>query len=271
MPNPTQPITVSIMGGLGKMGQATVKAVLEAPDMTLTHVVARQHVGQDVGTVLWGKACGVPIVPTLQAAVPHAQVCVHFTHPSTVYTEAQTLVAMGISPVIGTTGLTNAEQTALHNQLMTAQLGGLLVPNFSIGAVLLMQFAQQAARHFNHAEIIEIHHNRKADAPSGTAIKTAQLMATQQTTPFGQDNTPDEVELMPGARGAKGAGDIRIHSVRLPGMVAHQEVMLTSPGQLLTLRHDSFDRACYMPGVLLAIRHAVNGPKGLTYGLETLL
>jgi 4-hydroxy-tetrahydrodipicolinate reductase len=275
-------IRVAVAGALGKMGQATLKALLEeekayaagqaqvgATPVKLVAALNRSGLGQDAAHVVGYPPCGVTITADWANALPHADVCVEFTQPDGVFERTMAIIAAGVRPVIGTTGLTTEELSTIDSALTAKGLGGLVVPNFSIGAVLLMQMAAQAAKYFAHAEIIEIHHNRKADAPSGTAIKTAQLMVANRPAGFGQDNAP-EVELMPGARGATGAGDIHIHSVRLPGMVAHQEVILTSPGQLLTLRHDSFDRACYMPGVLLAIRHAM-ASTGLTYGLENLL
>jgi 4-hydroxy-tetrahydrodipicolinate reductase len=265
------PIRVVVAGARGKMGLATVKAVLAAPDMALVGALTGNLPAKpvDVSTLVGFPPSGLLLGADWDAVLPQADVCVDFTHPDAVWANTQHMLRHGVRPVLGTTGLTPDQLQQLHTQLSDQQLGGLMVPNFSIGAVLMMRFAQQAARYFEHAEIVEIHHNRKADAPSGTAIKTAELMAQGQPDGFGRDNGP-ETELLPGARGAEGAGGVRIHSVRLPGMVAHQEVMLTSPGQLLTLRHDSFDRACYMPGVLLAIRHAMT-TTGLTYGLETLL
>jgi 4-hydroxy-tetrahydrodipicolinate reductase len=265
------PIKVAIAGARGKMGLATVKAVLAAPDMDLVAALVSQPVAKpvDVATLVGFPPCGIHLQTDWSAALAQADVCVDFTTPDAVWQNAQHMLRHRVRPVIGTTGLQSDQLAKLNQQLTAQNLGGLMVPNFSIGAVLMMRFAEQAAQYFTHAEIVEIHHNRKADAPSGTAIKTAQLMAAAQPNGFGQDNAP-ETELIPGARGATAAGGVRIHSVRLPGMVAHQEVMLTSPGQLLTLRHDSFDRACYMPGVLLAIRYAMQSI-GLTYGLESLI
>lgn len=147
-------------------------------------------------------------------------------------------------------------------------MGGLIIPNFAIGIVLLQQAAIQAAQYFDHVEIIELHHNQKADAPSGTAIKTAQLLGE-----LGKTYNPalvEEQEHLAGARGGLGSENIRIHSVRLPGLIAHQEVLFGAPGQLYTLRHDTSDRACYMPGVLLAIRK-VRQLQTLIYGLEKIL
>jgi 4-hydroxy-tetrahydrodipicolinate reductase len=157
---------------------------------------------------------------------------------------------------------------ALRQQLEQLDLGGMVIPNFAIGAILLMKFAKEAAQYFDHAEIIELHHNRKADAPSGTSIKTAQLMS-ESCAQFGTTNQPEK-ETITGARGATTKAGIHIHSVRLPGLLAHEEVLLGGPGQLLTLRHDSFDRTCFMPGVLLCIKKVVD-LSGLVYGMEEIL
>jgi 4-hydroxy-tetrahydrodipicolinate reductase len=260
---------VVVAGATGKMGRATIQALLQSTGCQLTGALARQQLGQDIATLCGLAPCGITVTDNWTQAMARADVCVDFTHPDGVFDRCLRMIAAGVRPVIGTTGLTPEQLTELDTHLTRQQLGGLVVPNFSIGAVLLMRFAQQAARYFDHAEIVEIHHNQKADAPSGTALKTAAMMASEQPNGFGQDNAP-ETELLPGARGANAPGDIRIHSVRLPGMVAHQAVLLSGPGQLVTLRHDSYDRSCYMPGVLLSVRHAM-ASTGLTYGLESLL
>jgi 4-hydroxy-tetrahydrodipicolinate reductase len=195
-------------------------------------------------------------------------VCVDFTHPDAVFGNAMAMIQAGCRPVIGTTGLSQAQLAELDAALRAKGLGGMVVPNFAIGAVLMMKFAQEAAKYFDHAEIIELHHNKKADAPSGTAIKTAELMRQSQSQ-FGPTNAPEK-ETITGARGAAGPADIHIHSVRLPGYIAHQEVILGGPGQILTIRHDSMDRACFMPGVALACKKVL-GLTGLVYGLEHIL
>jgi 4-hydroxy-tetrahydrodipicolinate reductase len=264
-------IRVGVTGGLGRMGRETVKAVLNAPDLTLVSVIDPKHTGEDVAIPLrLPEPSGVLLTQSLEHGLAGLDVAVEFTRADSVFANAQAIIQAGVRPVIGATGLTPEQMNTLDEQLKAVGLAGLVIPNFAIGAVLMMTFAEKAARYFDHAEIIELHHNQKADAPSGTALKTATLMADAAQQPFGCDNTP-EVELLPGARGATAAGGIRIHSVRLPGLVAHQEVICTSPGQMLTLRHDSFDRACYMPGVLLSIRKVMERSPGLTYGLEHLL
>jgi 4-hydroxy-tetrahydrodipicolinate reductase len=177
-------------------------------------------------------------------------------------------IAYGIRPVVGTTGLSTEQLADLTAFADKASIGCLVIPNFSIGMVLLQQAAIQASQYFDHVEIIELHHNQKADAPSGTAIQTAQMLAE-----LGKTFNPslvNEKEHLAGARGSLAEEGIRIHSVRLPGLIAHQEVLFGAPGQIYTLRHDTSDRACYMPGVLLAIRK-VKQLQTLIYGLEKIL
>jgi len=176
--------------------------------------------------------------------------------------------AVGGVRLVGTTGLSLEQIQDLAEFCDKASMGCIIAPNFSIGMVLLQQAAIQACRYFDHVEIIELHHNQKADAPSGTALKTAQMLAE-----MGKTYNPSpvaETETLPGARGGLAPERIRIHSVRLPGLIAHQEVIFGAPGELYTLRHDTSDRSCYMPGVLLAIRK-VRQLKQLVYGLEKIL
>ncbi len=208
--------------------------------------------------------------PTLALATQERQlgVMVDFTHPNSVYDNIRAAIAYGIRPVVGTTGLSVEQIQDLAEFADKASTGCLIIPNFSIGIVLLQEAAVRASQYFDHVEIIELHHNQKADAPSGTAIQTAQMLAEMGKT----YNPPsvEETEKLPGARGSVADEGIRIHSVRLPGLVAHQEVIFGAPGQIYTLRHDTSDRACYMPGVLLAIRK-VTQLKSLVYGLEKIL
>ena len=195
-------------------------------------------------------------------------VMVDFTHPSSVYDNVRAAIAYGVRPVVGTTGLSDAQLQDLGAFADKASVGCLIIPNFSIGMVLLQQAAIQASKHFDHVEIIELHHDQKADAPSGTALQTAQMLAELGKT----YNPPkvEEKEHLPGARGSVAGENIRVHSVRLPGLIAHQEVLFGAPGQLYTLRHDTSDRACYMPGVLLSIRKILN-LETLIFGLEKIL
>ncbi len=270
------PIPVLVNGATGKMGREVVKAIAQANDMTLLGAVDRNpaHQGQDIGELAGCGALEIPVTsefePMLAMLSQEKQlgVMVDFTHPDSVYNNIRSAIAYGIRPVVGTTGLSPEQIQDLAEFADKASTGCLIIPNFSIGMVLLQQAAIQASQHFDHVEIIELHHNQKADAPSGTALQTAQMLAE-----FGKSFNPPtvhETEKLPGARGSLADADIRIHSVRLPGLIAHQEVIFGAPGQVYTLRHDTSDRACYMPGVLLAIRKVIQ-LKTLVYGLEKLL
>ncbi|WP_235828138.1 4-hydroxy-tetrahydrodipicolinate reductase [Brevibacillus migulae] len=194
-------------------------------------------------------------------------VMVDFTTPHDVYRNMELSLAHGVRPVVGTTGLSAAQLQDLTERFKAAGLGAILAPNFAIGAILCMKFAAMAAKYMPHVEIIELHHDRKLDAPSGTALKTAELIS--QAREHIVQGHPDEKELIPGARGSEYDG-FRIHSVRLPGMVAHQEVLFGAVGQTLSIRHDSISRESFMPGVNMAIK-AVMNLDHLVYGLEHLI
>ncbi|MBW4681097.1 MAG: 4-hydroxy-tetrahydrodipicolinate reductase [Microcoleus vaginatus WJT46-NPBG5] len=270
------PIPVVVNGAAGKMGREVIKAVAEAPDMTLLGAIDRnpEYVGQDAGELAGIEPLEVPITNDLESMLAFAAqqkeigVMVDFTHPKTVYDNVRSAIAYGVKPVVGTTGLSPEKLQNLAEFADKASTGCLIIPNFSIGMVLLQQAAVQASQYFDHVEIIELHHNQKADAPSGTAIQTAQLLAELGKT----FNPPqvEESEKLAGARGSTADEGIRIHSIRLPGLIAHQEVIFGAAGQVYTLRHDTSDRACYMPGVLLAIRKVLQ-LKSLVYGLEKIL
>ena len=270
------PIPVLVNGAAGKMGREVVKAVAQAQDMELLGAVERspEYLGQDAGELAGCGTLEVPITNDFQPMLAFVSqqktpaVMVDFTHPDSVYDNIRSAIAYGVRPVVGTTGLSPEQIQDLAEFCDKASTGCLLVPNFSIGMVLLQQAAIQASQYFDHVEIIELHHNQKADAPSGTAIQTAQMLAELGKT----FNPPmvEETEKIPGARGSQAGEGIRIHSVRLPGLIAHQEVIFGAAGQIYTLRHDTSDRACYMPGVLLAIRKVLE-LKSLVYGLEKIL
>ena len=276
-PRPQTPIPVVVNGAAGKMGQEVVKAVAQAADMDLLGAIDRnpEYQHQDAGELAGlDEPLEVPITdqlePMLALAAQERQpgVMVDFTHPSTVYDNIRAAIAYGIRPVVGTTGLSPNQIQDLAEFADKASTGCLIIPNFSIGMVLLQQAAVQASQYFDHVEIIELHHNQKADAPSGTAIQTAQMLAE-----IGKSYNlamVEETEKLPGARGSLAGEGIRIHSIRLPGLIAHQEVIFGALGQVYTLRHDTSDRACYMPGVLLAIRKVLQ-LKSLVYGLEKIL
>ncbi len=270
------PIPVVVNGAAGKMGREVIKAIARTEDLTLVGAVDhnRDCRGQDVGEVAGCGALEVPIVDDLQSTLVLATqekvqgVMVDFTHPESVYDNVRSAIAYGVRPVVGTTGLSPSQIQDLAEFAEKASTGCLIVPNFSLGMVLLQQAAIQASQYFEHVEIIELHHNQKADAPSGTAIKTAEMLSD-----LGKSYNPPQVketENIPGVRGGIVGENIRIHSVRLPGLIAHQEVIFGAAGQIYTLRHDTSDRSCYMPGVLLAIRK-VTQLKSLVYGLEKIL
>ncbi len=270
------PIPVVVNGALGKMGREVIKTVSQAEDMMLIGAVDKNpdFQGNDIGEVVGCGTLEVPVLNDLQSILVLATqekvqgVMVDFTHPDSVYENTRSAIAYGVRPVVGTTGLTDEQLKDLAEFAAKASTGALVIPNFSIGMVLLQQAALTASQYFEHVEIIELHHDRKADAPSGTAIKTAQMLAEMGKT----YNPPKvtETETIAGARGGKAESNIPIHSVRLPGLIAHQEVIFGAEGQLYTLRHDTSDRSCYMPGVLLAIRK-ITQLTSLVYGLEKIL
>lgn len=266
----TPRIRVAVAGASGKMGREIVKAVAQAPDMTLVAAIARKPAGQDAGVVAGIGPLGVTILPELNQALAQGgiDVLVDVTTPTAAAGHALEALTARVRPVIGTTGLSSKEVEEIARACKTRGLGAILAPNFAIGAILMMKFAQEAAKYFDHAEILELHHNQKADAPSGTALKTAELMRASRAA-FGLDNAP-ETEKLPGSRGGEAPGGIHIHSIRLPGLVAHQEVIFGGLGQTLTIRHDSLSRESFMPGVLLSVRKVLELDR-LVYGLENIL
>ncbi len=247
----TEPMRIGVLGARGRMGQQVCQAVVAADDMDLVAAV-------DAGDWLFSVADG------------GAQVLVDFTHPDVVMDNVRFAIDQGIHAVVGTTGFTDERLDTIREWLAdTPKLGVLVAPNFAIGAVLSMRFAQLAAPHYESVEIVELHHPEKADAPSGTAVRTAQLVAAARAA-AGLDPVPDATTHgLDGARGAVVDG-VHVHAVRAAGLVAHQEVLFGTPGETLSIRHDSFDRASFMPGVLLGIRQIASRP-GLTVGLEPLL
>jgi 4-hydroxy-tetrahydrodipicolinate reductase len=243
-------IKVAVLGSRGRMGSEVVKAVNEAKDLEL---VAELDLGDSLDKLVSAGA----------------QVVVDFTTPDSVMANLEFVISKNIHAVIGTTGFDDARIAKIKSLLSTSKSGVLIAPNFAIGAVLMMEFATKAAKYFESAEIIELHHPNKVDAPSGTAARTAELMSSARKEaglPAGPDATTTSLD---GARGAT-VGQIPVHSVRLRGLVAHQEVLLGGIGETLTIRHDSIDRVGFMPGVLLGVRQVVNHP-GLTFGLENFL
>ena len=248
-------IKVAVCGALGKMGSEVCRAVEAQEGMEL---VAKIDVASS-GTY-----------HTIEEAnrVHDIDVLVDFTQPQVIFENAKFCLNNGIKTVIGTTGLKDDEIENLRELSINKNTGCLIAHNFSTGAVLMMMFSKLASKYFDNAEIIELHHNQKKDAPSGTAIKTANMMA-QAKSDFTTGNC-DEKETLDGARGAKAYSNIHIHSVRMPGYIASQEVIFGSQGQIMTIRHDTMDRKCYMQGVLLAIENVAK-KNNFTYGLENIL
>ena len=253
---------VGVIGAAGRMGATVCAAVVGADDIELVAAVDPAGVGRTATP-------GLEIVADLDAlTAAGAEIAVDFTGPGAATVNAVWCAEHAIHAVIGTTGIDEAGLAALSHAFPSAgRIGCLVAPNFAIGAVLMMRLAELASPWFETAEIIELHHDAKADAPSGTALLTATRMAAASDG-WGAD--PTQVVVVPGARGGSGPGGIHIHSVRLRGLVAHQEVLLGTSGQSLTIRHDSYDRQSFMPGVLLAIRSVGQRP-GLTVGLEAAL
>ncbi|WBB81855.1 4-hydroxy-tetrahydrodipicolinate reductase [Micromonospora sp. WMMD882] len=244
-----EPVRVGVLGARGRMGAEVCRAVDAAGDLEL---VAAIDQGDDLD------------------AASAAQVVVDFTTPDVVLDNLRWAIGQGIHAVVGTTGFTDRRLDQVRGWLAARpEVGVLIAPNFGIGAVLMMQFAATAARHFESVEIVEQHHPRKLDAPSGTATHTARLIA-QARADAGLGPTPDATTSeVPGARGADIDG-VRVHAVRATGLVAHQEVLFGATGETLTIRHDSYDRVSFMPGVLLGVREIGRRP-GLTVGLDALL
>ncbi|OVE80144.1 4-hydroxy-tetrahydrodipicolinate reductase [bacterium J17] len=241
-------VRVLINGAKGRMGTEAVAAVSEDPALEL---VGQADLGDDLPKFI---------------ADSGAQVVVDLTVASTAFENVSTIIEAGVSPVVGTSGLVADQVAQLQSKCSEKKLGGIIAPNFAIGAVLLMMFAKQAAKHMPDVEIIELHHDKKEDSPSGTAIKTAELIAESRSA---ASSRVVGKETVPGARGAEHYG-VGIHSVRLPGLVAHQEVVFGGVGQTLSIRHDSLNRQSFMPGICLACRE-VTKLNELVYGLEHIL
>ena len=244
-------INVAVIGAKGRMGAEVVKAVENAAGMSL---IAALDLGDSLDQLI---DSGTHVV-------------VDFTTPDSVMVNLDFLISNGFNAVVGTTGFDDSKLAIVNGWLKeNPSVGVLIAPNFAIGAVLMMEFAARAARYFESAEIIELHHPEKVDAPSGTAARTAQLMSDARKL-AGLKSMPDATsKSLDGARGSK-VGDIPIHSVRARGLVAHQEVILGGIGETLTIRHDSLDRESFMPGVLLGIRNVIINP-GLTHGLDKFM
>tara|TARA_Y100001968_G_scaffold333524_1_gene396904 strand:- start:5520 stop:6371 length:852 start_codon:yes stop_codon:yes gene_type:complete len=281
LPN-KQAIPVVVAGALGRMGSEVIRAVTKSTSCHLIGAVdtCRKKEGEDIGSLIGIGSIDIPITSDLEGCLCVASqnsrtstdapppVLVDFTHPSVVYENTRSAIAYGINPVVGTTGLTPELLQELAEFANKASVGCAVIPNFSVGMVLLQQAAAVAASFYDYAELTELHHDQKADAPSGTCIKTAEIIE-ELGKKFNKSKVI-ETETLKGSRGGCRDSGLRIHSIRLPGLVAHQEVMFGSNGETYTLRHDTIDRAAYMPGVLLTISK-VHKIQGLVYGLEKII
>ena len=275
-------IPVAVAGALGKMGGEVVKAVTQSNEFELIAAIdnSPNTEGLDVGDSLGLGELGIAVTSDLEGSLcsisqafrdsgdGKGAVFVDFTHPNHVYENTRASIAYGIKPVIGTTGLSSEQIKDLQEFSIKASVGGAIIPNFSVGMVLLQQAAAAAASFYDYAELTESHHIYKADAPSGTCIKTAEIIEEISNT----FNSPEvqEKETLLGCRGGKRNSGLRIHSIRVPGIVAQQQVLFGSSGETYSLVHNTIDRSAYMPGVLLTIKK-VRFLKSLVYGLEKLL
>jgi 4-hydroxy-tetrahydrodipicolinate reductase len=260
-------IPVGVFGAGGRMGRTVSQAVIDDPELDLVAAVDPQHAGIDLDQVgIHGTGLQFAAAPQALADAG-AEVAVDFTVLEAARDNLEWCAEHGVHAVVGTTGFTTDDLETLRKRFAEAEANAVIAPNFAIGAVLMMRLAEMAAPFFDTAEVIEMHHDNKVDAPSGTAMLTARRMA-DASGDWGAD--PTKTYVVDDARGGVGPGGIRVHSLRLRGVVAHHEVVLGTTGQSLSIRHDSYDRTSYMPGVLLAIRGVRQQP-GLTVGLDALL
>ncbi len=256
-------IKVLVCGASGRMGREVVKAVAREEGLTLVGAVDIRDIGKDAGELAGIGSIGVVIEDDLEEVLKRASpdVMVDFTTPASVKNNIRKAMENRVVPVVGTTGLKNEDIEDIKRWAEELGVGAFIAPNFSLGANLMMQVAKQIGKYFKAVEIIELHHDKKLDAPSGTAIRTAQLLSEGEVMPSLEEGQPSRGDTRWG---------IRIHSVRLPGLVAHQEIIFGGQGETLTIRHDAPSRECYMPGVITAIRKAV-GLKEVIVGLDKLL
>ncbi|PJK17754.1 4-hydroxy-tetrahydrodipicolinate reductase [Chryseomicrobium excrementi] len=253
-------IRIALAGPRGKMGKEALELIQNTTDFELVGLLDSRETD-----ALQNYSVFTSIDELFLQTKP--DVFVDLTTPELAMKHTMTALHYGVRPVVGTTGFTEQDLKTLEKECKEKTLGCIIAPNFSIGAILMMKFAEQAAKYMGDVEIIEMHHNQKLDAPSGTALKTAELIGRHR--PSHKQGHEDEQELLTGARGADIDG-IKLHSVRLPGLVAHQQVLFGGEGQLLTLRHDSFTRGSFMPGVALSIREVLKRDTCI-YGLENLI
>ena len=280
MKNSKKSIPVLVSGALGRMGSEVVNSVLNSSDCELVAAIDtnKKNNGENISQLLNLKKSEVIVSNDLEGSLCSISqdyrnekikpVLVDFTHPDSVYENTRSAIAYGISPVVGTTGLTPSQINDLAIFAQKANIGCAIIPNFSVGMVLLQQAASVAAKFYDNIELIEMHHNQKADSPSGTCIKTAEMIE-EYPKKYNQ-SLVKESESLKGVRGGVRDSGLNIHSIRLPGLLAHQVVIMGSPGETYTIKHDTIDRKAYMPGVLQAIRK-IGKFDSLIYGLEKLI
>ena len=278
--NSKKTIPVLVSGALGRMGSEVVNSVLNSVDCELVAAIDidKKNNGKNISQLLNLKSSEVYVSNDLEGSLCSVSqeyrnqsikpVLVDFTHPDSVFDNTRSAIAYGISPIIGTTGLSSSQINDLSIFANKAEVGCAIIPNFSVGMILLQQAASVAAKFYDNIELIEMHHNKKADSPSGTCIKTAEMI--EEYPKKYNEALVNETESLKGVRGGVRNSGLNIHSIRLPGLLAHQAVIMGSPGETYTLRHDTIDRKAYMPGVLQAIRKIGNF-KTLVYGLERLI
>ena len=278
--NSKKPIPVLVSGALGRMGSEVISTVLNSPDCELVAAIDKNKFnnGKNISQVLNLQTSDVFVSNDLEGSLCSISqnyrnenikpVLVDFTHPDSVFENTRASIAYGISPIIGTTGLNSTQINELSIFSQKASVGCAIIPNFSVGMVLLQQAASVAARYYDNIELIEMHHNQKADSPSGTCIKTAEMI--EEYPKKYNENLVKESESLRGVRGGLRDSGLNIHSIRLPGLLAHQLVIMGSAGETYTIRHDTIDRKAYMPGVLQAIQKIGNF-NSLIYGLEKLI
>jgi len=259
---------IVVTGANGRMGQEVVRTIAKNDDLELVGAVDIINIGDDINSLLGLEASVVEINDDLAQTLDSkpVDVVVDFTNPQIVMDNIKVAIEKEVDIVVGATGITEVDLVKIKEWNHKSASKVVIVPNFAIGAILMMQFAKKAAKFMNNVEIIELHHDKKLDAPSGTAIKTAELINQNLSN---KEKKVDEIEKIKGARGGEKEG-VNIHSVRLPGLVAHQEVLFGGVGQTLSIRHDSINRESFMPGVELAIR-SLDEIEGVVYGLENLI
>ena len=278
--NSKKTIPVLVSGALGRMGSEVVNSVLNSPDCELVAAIDinEKNNGVNISEILKVKSCDIFVSNDFEGTLCSISqnyrnedvkpVLVDFTHPDSVFENTRSAIAYGISPIVGTTGLTPAQINELSIFAQKASIGCAIIPNFSVGMVLLQQAASVAAKFYDNIELIEMHHNQKADSPSGTCLKTAEMI--EEYPKKFNELLVNESESLKGVRGGIRDSGLNIHSVRLPGLLAHQVVIMGSAGETYTIKHDTIDRKAYMPGVLQVIKK-IGVYNSLVYGLEKLI